>query len=205
MGDGRLRLASLLAHQSPLEVGWHGDGQRGDPGLCVFRAILVDRWRLVRHLLNQRGCGLRPGHSGQVLGRLLSDDSSSFAAVKACHENEVTAWPTDLVPRDPDAIRVAQTRLAVMLGQLVRGNDEFFQGGSLIGTLRFAIEDVNGDTSIHCNRFCLALFVEVQSAAESSHARLTGLVQDGVSPDREHPFGHGCPRSAEPVLIPTGR
>lgn len=74
----------------------------------------------------------------------------------------------------------------------------------MFGAFRFAVEDVNGDTSVHCNRIFLALFVEVQPSAESSHARLTGLVQDGVGPDREHPFGHGSPRGAEPVLIPAG-
>ncbi len=119
-----------------------------------------------------------------MLGRLLADDSSTFAAVKACHENEVAAWSTDLIPRDPDAIRVAETRLAVMLSKLICGHDEFFQRGGMVGMLRFAVEHIDRDTAIHFDRFCLALFVEVKPSAESSDAGLSRLVQDGVSPDR---------------------
>ncbi len=31
-----LRLMGLRARESPLEAGWHGEGQRGDPVLYIF-------------------------------------------------------------------------------------------------------------------------------------------------------------------------
>ncbi|WP_206035951.1 hypothetical protein [Crateriforma spongiae] len=56
----------------------------------------------------------------------------------------------------------------------------------------FAIKDVHGQRSIDLDRIGAFLFIKEHSSTESTNARLAGLMQYRIGPDRHHDFGsHG--------------
>jgi hypothetical protein len=86
------------------------------------------------------------------------------------------------VPRNPNAVRVAERRLAVVLLELFGSEDVFAVGP---GVLRIAVGFVEGvhlERPLHLDRLGIVRGVKHQPPAEAASRTRAGRVQHGVGP-----------------------
>lgn len=93
------------------------------------------------------------------------------------------------VPRNPNAVGVAQFRFAVVLGEAFRGEDEFPGGAIVAGPPVLFIEGVDDQCSLHLGRVAFLLVVKHDPATESAGGPPAGPVMDRVLPEDDHVAG----------------
>ena len=123
LGNARLRVgpraaAGWLGSQS-LRKAWRKIDR--DRGFRIFsRFFEVDLsdfpWRLL--------VDGRFRNPWQQLARRIGNDHTSVITTKFCDQRNLTFGAANFVPRDPDAVAIAQFCLAVMFGKLFGGEDE---------------------------------------------------------------------------------
>jgi len=173
-------------------------------GLAVLGSILgsaVCGRYMVADGENRRGRGthtrevsgrlrvLRQGHRrGAAQGHpcLLADDRRAVGRLEPANQADVASGPTRFVPRNPDAVRVAELRLAVVLRKLL-GRERVFSvrpGVAKISPL--FVEGVDDQRAVDSHRGIAVGAVERQAAAEASSAAMIRMLCLGVGPNGHH-------------------
>jgi len=123
--------------------------------------------------------------SGQELLDLFADHGPAFERLEANDQADFSRLAADRIPGNPDAVGMAQLRLAVVLGELVGGEDVFAVGlGVGLGPVLF-VEGVYRQRAGDLDRFFLVGFVEHQPGAETARRKLPRRGKHRVAPDRD--------------------
>ncbi len=157
----------------------HGDGHPS-------RAAIVDE--LVGKL-SQLGVGLGQGARQNVLRAFAHDRLLAAGRFESGQQPDLSLGPAHFIPRDPEAIGMAQVGLAVVFVQLVGQEDEFFLGHGHVRIFVGGVEGVDGKGPVDFDRLALALDIEHHPPAQAAHARPARLTQHGVGPDVGHVVG----------------
>jgi len=126
--------------------------------------------------------------AGQDVPGLLADDHFAVGRNKADDQAYLTLWAAGLVPRNPNAVRVSEVRLAVVLGELLLGEHVLAVWFDLVVVAAGLVESVNDKLPFHLDGFFSFRVVEHQPTAKPAPGFLVGWMQDGVGPDG-HDFG----------------
>ena len=132
----------------------------------------------------------RPRNARQEMLGLRSDNHRPLAGEETDDQADFLLRAADLVPGDPDAVRMAEVRLAVVPGELLGREDVFSIGLRVGGPAAFLIECIHDQRALDQDRFVDLLGVERQPAAKTPRRKAVGLVQDRVGPDRGHTRRH---------------
>lgn len=155
-------------------------------GLAHFRVRLPAR-HAVRVLGAMLGQGLG---AGEHFVALLGDDHPAFARLEAGDQAELAFRPAHLIPRQPEAIGMAELRLAVVLGQLLGEIDELLFRRAVAAVGIGFVEGEHGQGAVDLHRGAAVLTrIEHHPAAEPAHAGQARLREDVVGPDVDHARG----------------
>lgn len=81
--------------------------------------------------------------AGQVLLRRVADHDGPFCGRKPDEQADLSERPTGGVPREPHAIRMSERRFAVVLLELLFGEDEFPVGLRVLDVAAGLVEGVD--------------------------------------------------------------
>ena len=124
--------------------------------------------------------------SRKQLDHWFRNNDPVFTSFESRDDTQTALLSTHLVPRNPNAVRLSERRLAHVIAELVgRPNVLLFWPG-IAGVMRLRIEDVNHGTSIDLDRFLNAIFVKEETSTEPAHSSVTLFMPNGVSPNRQN-------------------
>lgn len=155
-------------------------------GRCITgrrHAVIDDEW-LHGALLYLR-IGLRSRGAGEQRARLLAHHHLAVRRAKDRQQADLELRPADAVPGNPDAVRSADFRGAVMCRQLLRREDKLSIGLAIFphdGVVEAIDDELPFD-----RHGLIFLVVEIQPAAEAAHARLARHVVHRRRPQRDNP------------------
>ncbi len=130
------------------------------------------------------------GNSRQQLASRIGDDDRSVRSFESCHETQVTRRPAHFIPRNPDAVRWPQLRLAEVFGQLLLSEDKlFFRYRHSHFVL--SVEGIDDQIAFRLHGLLAILFVKIDASAEATDSRLARFVQHGVRPHGNDLRRHG--------------
>jgi hypothetical protein len=118
----------------------------------------------------------------QDVPRLLADHHASLVGREARDQADLPLVSTRLIPRDPEAVRMAELRFAIVRGDLVFCEDEFPIGLYVARVAIFLVERIDDQCAIDLDRRLLPFGVEHQPPAEPACRRIVALVQYCVRP-----------------------
>lgn len=127
--------------------------------------------------------------SRQDLAGRLGHHGTSVAPIPAHDQAQVSSRTTDLIPGDPDTVRVSHAGLAVMRGELIGRNHIFLQRSIRFGVDFGRVKGVDRQRSVDLDRFGIPIGVEVDPSPKPAHSRLVGLVEHGIGPNGDDLFG----------------
>jgi hypothetical protein len=136
------------------------DGRQGrDVSSRPYRTARLGR-RLRRYCL---GIGQRPwvaaiicgylGLSRQYVFGLFTDHHAAFFGREADDQAQLFLRPACIVPRYPNAVRMAQFRLAVMRGELLLGEYVLAVGLVVVRVSAGFVENIDGERAFDFHRF----------------------------------------------------
>lgn len=210
----RLRRRAAILHCA----GWRGrnepwgdvDRRGRHPRTCR----LLDRWaahlgRIPRHVLRWvrwclMGCRLNSSQLGASIHRLrwqnrcdarqnlrvdLRGADIVFLRLEPRDQADLAHRPPHFIPGNPDAVRMPDFRLAVVLGQLLFGKDVLAVGRAVRPVALGVVEREHGELAFDLDGLVRATFVEHHTTTEAAYARATGTIQDRVRPHGDHAIG----------------
>jgi hypothetical protein len=113
----------------------------------------------------------------------LADHRGALFRFKADDQRDFLLKSARIVPRQPDAVGVADLGFTVMGRKLIPPKDVLAIGLVIVGLAAVLVEAVNDQRPFDLDRSLLLTFVEHQSSAEAANGRPTGLRQYGIAPD----------------------
>jgi hypothetical protein len=132
--------------------------------------------------------------AGQELLDLFADHGPAFERLEASDQADFSRLAANRIPGNPDAVRMPEFRLAVVLGELVGGEDVFAVGLGVGLRSPLFVEGVNRQRAGDLDRFLLVGFVEHQPGAKAAPGKLAGHGQHRVGPNRHD--AHRAPEFA---------
>lgn len=96
-------------------------------------------------------------------------------------EADLAGRSSDFIPGEPQAVRVAQPRFAVM-GREIGGSEDEFLFGMRSGTVGI-IEGVDDEVTFNDDGGFSFAIVKHESSAEAANAPFAGLFENGVGPE----------------------
>jgi len=124
--------------------------------------------------------GLMGGRAAEHLARL---------ALEAGDQADLSLRAAHLVPGQPNAVGVAQLRLAVVTRPLLGWEDELLLGERPGGIVHRGVEGVDRQRAVHPDRLLVFVAVKHDPPAVAADARLARLAQHRVGPHVAHPRG----------------
>lgn len=109
----------------------------------------------------------------------------SISADEAGNQCEVCELTTGRVPRQPEAVGVSQSRLAVVSREIFCGEHEFAIGAAFLHALA-VIPRVDHQRTLGTYGLMFVDSIEHDSSTDTACGRFAGLVQNGVGPDGHH-------------------
>jgi len=134
------------------------------------RGFRRDRWRAAR----------------QGDPRLVADDRGPLGRIEPADEADVLFRSPGLVPRDPDAVRVTELRLAVVPRKLLGGERVFSIRRAAIRIAIVLIEGVHDQRAVDPQRRVPVRTEEHQSAAETPCWGTIRTLEQDLTPDGHH-------------------
>jgi hypothetical protein len=98
----------------------------------------------------------------------------------------------DLVPREPETVRVTQRRLAVVFRQVLTWKDILagrYPRFGLRGLFAGIVIGVDGQRAIDTNGLFVVCGIEHQPSTKAADGRLVGLAEDRIGPNGGYPGG----------------
>lgn len=130
--------------------------------------------------------GRREVQAGQDQLGLSADDLGPAEWNESGDQADFRRRASHFVPRNPNAVGVAQIRFAVVLGEPFRGEDEFPGGPIVARPPVLFVEGVDDQCSLNLGRGAFLLVVEHDPAAESAGGSPAGAVMDRILPEDDH-------------------
>lgn len=161
----------------------------GSHGRCL-RVDGLDVARRASRSGRRRRRAFRQADSG-----LFADDGGPFGRIEPADEADVAPRPPGLVPGDPDAVRVAEFRLAVVLRELLGGEGVLSIGRAAVRIAIVLVESVHQQRAVDPQRLVLVRAEEHQSAAKAPSRRTIGMLEHDLTPN-----GHHLARRVRPVI-----
>lgn len=158
------------------------DGPRRAVGILLVRYRLHGFRRLARTLGTQ-GFGFV---TRQELRSLFAHHRRPVAGSEADDQRDFLLLLPGRVPGNPHAVRVADVRAAVVLGQLFGGEDVLSVGPRVGLVAALFVEGVDHQRAVDLDRLLLLAGVEHQPSAKASHRFAASAVEDGVGPHGYH-------------------
>lgn len=114
--------------------------------------------------------------SGQEHPGRFRHRRAASSSVEPSNQAKGFRFSAHSVPRNPDAVGIAQARFAVMPFQLIRRKHKFLQWCDHFRRLWVAVKRVDHELSVDLDRIGFALFVEVNPSTKAPHSGLARLV-----------------------------
>lgn len=124
----------------------------------------------------RRRSGLFRFRAGQDVPGLLADDYFAIGWNEAHDQAYLALRAAGLVPRNPNAVRVPEVRLAVVLGELLLGEHVLAVRFDLVVVASGLVESIDDKLAFHLDGFFTFGVVEHQPTAKTSPGFLVGWV-----------------------------
>ena len=141
-------------------------------------------WRRERKVLHLRRGGRSRG-AGERVSRGLTDHDRAAGGREDRHEAEFQLGLAGFIPRNPDAVGIAQLGGLEMLRELVGCEDEFAVGRLAIAAELGVIVGIDDELPRDRHRLVRAA-VEIDSSAKAACGRLADLIEEGGAPNDRH-------------------
>jgi len=115
--------------------------------------------------------------------RRIANNDRTFRRLKPDEQADLAQWTARGIPRQPDAIRMTERRLAVVLLELLGREDVLPIRLRLFDVATGFVEGVDHEGPVHLDRLAPFGVVEHQPTAEAARRRLHSFAQDRVGPD----------------------
>ena len=146
------------------------------PRTADFRHRSLTRRLLVLHQLHltdfHRRLGGRLVDAGQQLPHLLAHDGPALDRREATDQAHLFRFTAHFVPRHPEAIRVAQIALAVVLFKLFGREAVLTVGARVVWIGPRLVEGIDDERARHLHGLAAGAVVKHQPAAEAAHRGL---------------------------------
>lgn len=113
---------------------------------------------------------------------LFANDHRAVDRLEANNQADLLLRIAHVVPRQPNAVRVAQARLAIAIAELLRREHEFPIRPNFVGIAAIFNERIDDQRAFDLDRVFALAVVEHQSAAETAPRRDSGLIEHRVGP-----------------------
>lgn len=177
-----------FTHQSTLEARREIDRECGHRRLTGFVVRCLDIRCLDIHcsgnLLYLARIAVDFPHTGQKLRGRLTKDGSAVSTIEASHQAQSAIRTAHQVPRNPNAVGIAEASRTMMRGKLFWRDDKFFQRYGLGGTRLVTVKHINSERTLDFDRVVFLIPIEVESSAKPSDCWLGWLVENCVGPNR---------------------
>ena len=150
----------------------HCSGRRRVPGCCPDERPCRGRFICLRFRCltsRQDVAGHLPGDYGATLGAEDTDQADLF--LSASHR----------IPRQPEAVRVAKFRFAVVAGELFRGKHELAIRCTVFRCALLVLKSIDDQFAIDLDGLVFRI-VKIHSAAQSARGRAVRLVDHRIGP-----------------------
>ncbi len=136
------------------------------------------------------GTGVVVGRTSRqdVRGR-FGHDLAPGLRLEPGNKSQFLLYAAHIVDGEPEAVGVAEFRLAVVLFERFRREDELMDGFGPQGVFAAIVEQVDRERSFDLDRRLAFAVVEHEAAAEPALGGLPRLVKDVVGPDVDDPIG----------------
>ncbi len=117
---------------------------------CLERGLLDALIHDLLCLVGFRRCEVLDGQPARQdhMGHFRHDDSAAGIS-ESSDQAELTLHAPDLVPGQPKAVRGSQARLALVLGQVLRGKKELLLRCRVTGIVILVVEGIDGQLPIN--------------------------------------------------------
>jgi len=130
------------------------------------------------------------GFARQEMRCLLAEDDASVFGREPAQQGDFFFCAAQFIPGNPNAVRMAEHRLTVVLGKLFgREHELAVRSHGARHAVRF-VEGVDVQCAVDLDGRSLSFAVKHQPAAEAAHGRFSAAVQHRLAP-----HGHGPERS----------
>ena len=126
----------------------------------------------------------------QEVLRLPADQRGPVGREEARDQADLRLLSSHFIPGDPEAVGMPDIRLAVMLVEVLPGEDVLSIRLGIAGTSARFVEGVNHQRSVDLDRRVALAAVKEQPPAESTIGRAVGVVVHGIGPNGCHSAGH---------------
>ncbi|MFH1920692.1 MAG: hypothetical protein ABIP48_12485 [Planctomycetota bacterium] len=118
---------------------------------------------------------------------LLAHDRRAFGRLETANEADPLPWPPDFIPRDPDAVRIPEFRLAVMRGELLAGEDIFPIGLHFLRASALLVVGVDDQRALDLGGLLVkTIRPEERQAAAEAPGLAIGMLGHRVGPNGHH-------------------